>query len=189
MTIYTVGHSNRTLEFLITLLQGRGISRLVDLRTIPRSRHNPQFNKDTLPSMLKVVGIDYTHMRALGGLRSPRKDSPNQGWTNNSFRGFADYMQTADFDQALRKLVDLGKGETLAIMCAEAVPWRCHRSLVADALTARGVGVRHIMSRVSAPKHERTSFAQVHGMRVTYPGKQPGLPFLAAVGGESQAHS
>ena len=172
MTIYTIGHSNQTLEMLVSLLQGYEIDRLIDLRTIPRSRYNPQFNKDTLPQMLKTVGIAYTHMPSLGGLRSARKDSVNQGWKNKSFRGFADYMQSAEFDSAIASLIEKARQERLAIMCAEAVPWRCHRSLVSDALTVRDVEVRHIMSRVSAPIHKVTPWAGIKGREITYPGQQ-----------------
>jgi uncharacterized protein (DUF488 family) len=178
LRIYTVGHSNRTLEFLVSLLQGYEIARLVDIRTVPRSRFNPQFNKDTFPQMLKTVGIAYTHMPALGGLRRPQKDSINMGWNNSSFRGYADYMQRPEFEKALKELMQMGRQEQIAIMCAEAVPWRCHRSLVADALTVRGVEVHAIMSRVSAPLHQITPWAQVRGTRVTYPAKQLSLPAI-----------
>ena len=169
MNIFTVGHSNRTLEFFVSLLLGYEIMRLVDVRTIPRSRHNPQFNRDTLPQMLQVAGIAYTHLPGLGGLRSTRKDSPNQGWTNASFRGFADYMQTGEFRKGLDQLIHLAKLQTVAIMCAEAVPWRCHRSLIADAMTVRGIRVCHIMSRISAPRHTLTPWARVRGTQITYP--------------------
>jgi uncharacterized protein (DUF488 family) len=171
MTLFTVGHSNRTLEFLVSLLQGYEIQRLVDIRTIPRSRHNPQFNLDVLPAMLKALGIAYTHAPALGGLRRPRPDSHNDGWKNKSFRGYADYMQTPEFEGAIRELIGMAKNERIAIMCAEAVPWRCHRSLVADSLTVRGVSVQHIMSRVSAPKHQVTRWARVEGDQILYSGE------------------
>ena len=175
MTLFTIGHSNRTLEFLVSLLQGYGIQRLVDVRTVPRSRHNPQFNRDVLPAMLQTVGIAYTHIPKLGGLRHAQKDSINTGWTNTSFRGYADYMQTKEFESGLKDLLGYARKETVAIMCAEAVPWRCHRSLISDALTARGVDVRAIMSRVSAPYHDITPWAQVvQGTHVTYPGKTDG---------------
>jgi len=170
VNIFTIGHSNRTLEFFVNLLQGYEIERLVDVRTIPRSRNNPQFNRDTLPEMLRVTGIAYTHLSLLGGLRSTHKDSLNTGWTNASFRGFADYMQTLPFEQGLNELQKLSKKQLVAIVCAEAVPWRCHRSLIADALTVRGIGVFHIMSRISASKHQLTPWAQVRGNQITYPG-------------------
>jgi uncharacterized protein (DUF488 family) len=174
-TLYTIGHSNRTLEFFIGLLLGYEIQRLVDVRTIPRSRHNPQFNRETLPEDLKSVAIAYTHMPGLGGLRHARKDSVNMGWENASFRGYADYMQTVEFEKNLEKMIALGQKERVTFMCAEAVPWRCHRSLIADALTVRGVPVRHIMSRVSAPRHEITPWAHVSGQQITYPPKQTEL--------------
>jgi len=174
-TLFTIGHSNRTLEFFAGLLLGYEIKRLVDVRTIPRSRHNPQFNRETLPEDLKSVGIAYTHLPGLGGLRHALKESVNRGWENASFRGYADYMQTAEFEKNLGKLIAMGQEARVAFMCAEAVPWRCHRSLIADALTVRGVPVRHIMSRVSAPRHEITPWAVVKGRRITYPPQQAEL--------------
>ncbi len=170
--VYAIGHSNRTLEFFVGLLLGYGVDHLVDVRTIPKSRHNPQFNRETLGSDLKAAGIAYTHMPGLGGLRHAKKDSINTGWQNSSFRGYADYMQTPEFETHLKKLIELSKKETIAFMCAEAVPWRCHRSLIADALMARGIPVHQIMSRVSAPLHELTAWAKVEGHQVTYPSKQ-----------------
>lgn len=170
LTIWTAGHSNRSSEEFVALLQAHNIKRLVDIRTVPRSRHNPQFNHDTLPAALAAHGIEYTHMPGLGGLRHPRKDSINTAWKNDSFRGYADYMQTADFGRQLEALVQSSTLAATAIMCAEAVPWRCHRSLVADALTARGIEVRHIMSPSSAKTHRVTPFARVDGERVAYPG-------------------
>jgi len=172
---FTIGHSNRTLEFLISLLLGYEIRRLVDVRTMPRSRHNPQFNRQTLEENLKKVRIAYTHLPGLGGLRHTRADSINQGWENAGFRGYADYMQTPEFEKNLDRLIRMGRRERIALMCAEAVPWRCHRSLLADALTVRGITVRHIMSRVSAPVHAITPFAQVNGKCLTYPSKQAEL--------------
>ena len=170
--MYAIGHSNRTLEFLVGLLLGYEVEHLVDVRTIPRSRHNPQFNGDTLPADLKNVGIAYTHMPGLGGLRRAQKDSLNQGWENASFRGYADYMQTPEFDENLEKLIALAQKNVVAFMCAEAVPWRCHRSLIADALTIRGIPVYQIMSRVSAPRHALNPMADVHGTNLTYPPTQ-----------------
>jgi len=167
--LYAVGHSNRTLEFFVSLLLGYGITHLIDVRTLPRSRHNPQFNRESLPENLKKVGIAYTHMPGLGGLRRPQKDSPNAGWKNSSFRGYADYMQTDEFRENLERLIASAKKETIVFMCAEALPWRCHRSLIADALTVRGIPVHQIMSRVSAPLHQVTSWAKVEGLRITYP--------------------
>jgi len=165
----TIGHSNRPLEELIAMLQSHGADLLVDVRTIPRSRHNPQFNSDALPEPLAAAGIGYVHMPSLGGLRHPRPDSPNTGWRNLNFRGYADYMQTPEFEQSLNELLNRTQGHTAAIMCAEAVPWRCHRSMIADALAARGVAVFHIMSTQKADPHKMTSFAYVEGDKVTYP--------------------
>jgi len=167
--IFTIGHSARSLDSFISLLQENGITLLVDVRTIPRSRHNPQFNEESLPAPLKKAGIRYLHMPELGGLRHVRPDSPNKGWRNASFRGFADYMQTGEFEAGINSLIELSAKEKAAIMCAEAVPWRCHRSLIADALTVRGIRVEHIMGPGSRRPHELTPFASVRGARITYP--------------------
>ena len=169
----TIGHSNRPLADLIAMLQAHGVGTLVDVRTVPKSRYNPQFNRDTLPEALTAAGIGYVHMPGLGGLRHARKDSTNTGWRNDSFRGYADYMQTAEFERSLDELGAL-PGE-VAVMCAEAVPWRCHRSLIADALTARGTAVWHIMSPQTRNPHKMTSFARVEDGRVTYPAETLGL--------------
>jgi len=171
-TIFTVGHSTRSLADFIALLQVYAIERLADIRTIPRSRHNPQFDAAALGASLPAVGIDYVPMPSLGGLRHARKDSPNSAWRNASFRGYADYMQTPAFAAALDALIGLGRERRVAIMCAEAVPWRCHRSLVADALGARGIPVVEILSPSSHRLHRLTAFAQVEGTRVSYP-RQP----------------
>ena len=167
----TIGHSNRPIEEFLDLLKAHGVELLVDVRTVPRSRHNPQFNRDTLPRSLEQAGIRYEHMPGLGGLRHARKDSPNTGWKNLSFRGYADYMQTDEFAENLRALEDRDRTGRVAIMCAESVPWRCHRSLIADALTVRGVAVTHIMSETKANPHRLTSFAQVAGEHITYPAE------------------
>ena len=143
---------------------------MIDIRTVPRSRTNPQFNRDTLPDSLRDAGIGYLHMPALGGLRHARPDSPNTAWRNASFRGYADYMQTPEFTAAIDGLIELGIGKQVAIMCAEAVPWRCHRSLVGDALSARGIPVEDILSAGRRQPHKLTPFAKVEGMRVLYPG-------------------
>ena len=169
LTLYTVGHSTHSLDDFVGLLRAYGIERLVDVRTIPRSRHNPQFNRDTLPEALRLKGIDYSHLAALGGLRHARPDSPNTGWHNASFRGFADYMQTPEFEAGLEQLMQLAARERTAILCAEAVPWRCHRSLIADALIVRGVRVEHIMSESRTQPHLLTPFAKVSGIGITYP--------------------
>ena len=144
--VLTIGHSTRTLEEFIGLLQAHGATRVVDVRTVPRSRHNPQFNKASLPGSLKKVGLGYVHLPGLGGLRHAKRDSLNLGWRNASFRGFADYMQTPEFEQSLEELIRLANQERIVLMCAEAVPWRCHRSLIADALLVRGIRIEDIMS-------------------------------------------
>jgi len=167
--VLTIGHSTRSLEALLALLGAHGVEHLVDVRTIPRSRHNPQFNRERLAGRLRPTGIGYTHMPALGGLRHARPDSPNQGWRNASFRGFADYMQTPEFEAGLEALIKAAARARTVIMCAEAVPWRCHRSLIADALSARGIGVEHILSATRAEPHALTAFATLEGTRVTYP--------------------
>ncbi len=167
--IYALGHSTRPLDKFIELLKAHEIEVLADIRTVPRSRTNPQFNQEVLAAELPRAGIRYIHLKALGGLRRPQKDSPNLGWENTSFRGYADYMQTQEFASALDELIALGSKERTAIMCAEGNPFRCHRLLVADALTARGVPVLHISSRKTARPHLLTRFAQVKGRNVTYP--------------------
>jgi len=151
------------------LLKTHGVKMIVDVRTVPRSRHNPQFNLDTLPDILSTVGIGYEHLSGLGGLRHARSDSPNMGWHNSSFRGFADYMQTAEFEKNLEKLIRLSRRKRICLMCAEAVPWRCHRSLIADALQVRGLSVEHIMSKSRRQLHNLTPFVRVDGTRITYP--------------------
>jgi len=174
-TIFTVGHSTLPLERFIELLHAYGIERLADIRTIPRSRRNPQFNADTLPAELAKQCIEYRPMPELGGLRHARKDSPNMGWRNDSFRGYADYMQTPAFADAVEALVKAGHEKRTAIMCAEAVPWRCHRSLVADALIVRGVPVVEILSATDWRPHKLTDFAAVDGLSITYPPEQQKL--------------
>lgn len=175
MQLFTIGHSTRTLEELVGMLTAHGVRRLADVRTVPRSRHNPQFNAETLPPALAASGIDYASMKGLGGLRRPRKDSPNAAWCNAGFRGFADYMQTGEFETELDRLIELAKEKPTAIMCAESVPWRCHRSLIADALTVRGIDVFHIMTDQRANPHKLTRFAVVEGTRITYPPEQASL--------------
>lgn len=173
--IHTIGHSTRPAADFVSLLTAHGIRTLVDVRTIPRSRHNPQFNSDTLEATLAEHGIEYVHAPELGGLRKPRPDSINTGWRNTSFRGYADYMQTPAFQTAVDRLVERADQVPTAIMCAEAVPWRCHRSLVADALMARGHEAREIVSETKATPHKLTPFARVDGANVTYPPE--GLQF------------
>jgi len=170
VTVFTIGHSTRPIDEFIHLLAAHGVQRLVDVRTIPQSRHNPQFGRDQLSASLESAGIHYTHMPGLGGLRRPRKDSTNTGWRNASFRGYADYMQTREFEESLNRCVELASAEQVALMCAESVPWRCHRSLIADALLARGIDVQEITSRTDARPHALTAWARVEGTNVTYPG-------------------
>jgi uncharacterized protein (DUF488 family) len=167
--LFTVGHSTRPIDEFIDLLKSHGVKRVIDVRTIPRSRHNPQFNRETLGPTLRATGIGYTHLKKLGGLRRAKADSINQGWRNASFRGFADYMQTPDFESGLERAMKLARTKPCALMCAEAVPWRCHRSLVADALVVRHVQVEHIMGRSRTQPHKITPFARVRCTRITYP--------------------
>lgn len=166
---FTIGHSTRPLEEFITLLRAHDVTLVADVRTVPRSRHNPQYNRETLPTALATAGVGYRHLAALGGLRHTTAASVNTGWRNASFRGYADYMQTPDFDAGLAELLDLARHDTVAIMCAESVPWRCHRSLIADALTVRGIGVADIIGPGRAQPHHMTPFAHVEGLRITYP--------------------
>jgi uncharacterized protein (DUF488 family) len=167
--VLTIGHSTRTIEEFIALLQAHAVTRVVDVRTVPRSRHNPQFNHETLPVSLQPAGIGYVHMAELGGLRHTTRDSLNFGWRNASFRGYADYMQTPEFQRAIDQLIQLANQDRIAVMCAEAVPWRCHRSLIADALLARGIRSEDIMSATRRQVHVLTSFAKVEGIKITYP--------------------
>lgn len=169
--VFTVGHSTRSIAEFIHLLKTNDIRRLIDIRTIPRSRHNPQFNRETLGIVLRNRRINYRHMKTLGGLRHARVDSLNRGWHNASFRGFADYMQTPEFEAALNKLIDLVVLKRTAIMCAEAVPWRCHRSLIGDALTVRGIEVQDIISDTNVRLHTMTPMARIRNGKITYPGE------------------
>ncbi|HLX65184.1 MAG TPA: DUF488 domain-containing protein [Planctomycetota bacterium] len=171
--VLTIGHSTRTLQEFIQLIQARGATCVVDVRTVPRSRHNPQFNKDSLPHSLKKAGIRYIHMPGLGGLRHARPESLNLGWRNASFRRYADYMQTPEFEQSLNALIQLAKRERIVLMCAEAVPWHCHRSLIADALLVRGIHSGDIMSATQFKVHMLTPFAKVRGAKITYPIEAP----------------
>jgi uncharacterized protein (DUF488 family) len=167
--LYTIGHSTKSLEALIEILEAYHIELLGDIRTVPRSRRNPQFNKESFPAELSRRNIHYLHLKGLGGLRKPAKDSPNVGWENASFQGYADYMQTPEFLENLAELIELAQQQRTAIMCAEALPWRCHRSLIADMLTVRGFEIEHIMSKNRTQKHTLTSWAHVDGLRITYP--------------------
>lgn len=167
--LYTIGHSTRSQDELIALLRAFDVTTVADIRTIPRSRHNPQFEREALRSGLRAHHLDYEHIPALGGLRHARPDSPNAGWRNKSFRGYADYMMTDEFEAGLAELHGLVALGTVTLMCAEAVSYRCHRSLVADALTVRGARVEHITSRTRSTPHRMTRFARVDGARLTYP--------------------
>jgi uncharacterized protein (DUF488 family) len=167
--VLTIGHSNRPIDEFIGLLQAHGVTRVVDVRSVPRSSHNPQFNKGTLPGSLKMAGLSYLHMPGLGGLRHAKRDSINIGWRNASFRGYADYMQTPEFEENLNELIQLASHDRIAVMCAEAVPWRCHRSLIGDALLVRGIHTEDIMTMTRTLVHTLTPFAKVRRTVITYP--------------------
>lgn len=169
LAVLTIGHSTRRIDEFIRLIEAHGVQRVIDVRTIPRSRHNPQFNRDELSLALRGARIHYRHMPGLGGLRHARRDSTNRGWHNASFRGYADYMQTAMFRRSLDRCIDLAKSERVVLMCAEAVPWRCHRSLIADALLVRGIAASEITSGVRVRPHVLTPWARVNGTEITYP--------------------
>ncbi|HEV2282831.1 MAG TPA: DUF488 domain-containing protein [bacterium] len=181
MRIYTIGHSTRSFDGLVEALRSFGVRTLADIRTVPRSRHVPQFNAESLRRALPNRRIRYRHIKALGGLRKPRAGSTNTAWRNTGFRGFADYMETPEFAEALAELRALARDAgPVAIMCAEAVPWRCHRSLVADALIARGDEVVDIMNPGKGSPHKLTRWARVEDKRVTYPGAPPPAPACAS---------
>lgn len=169
--VFTIGHSTRSIADFIRLVKAHGVQRVIDVRTIPRSRNNPQFNRDRLSSALRRARLHYRHMPGLGGRRRARRDSTNIGWRNAGFRGYADYMQTSPFIASLDRCMELAKREHVVLMCAEAVPWRCHRSLIADALLVRGVEVREITSGVRTRLHSLTPWARVNGVQVTYPAQ------------------
>ena len=166
--ILTLGHSVRPQEQTLALLRENGVTLLADVRAYPRSRRNPQYNSDTFAAALQESGIGYRHMRALGGMREPKADSVNQGLAEG-FRGYADYMQAPEFEAALSELIGMAEQLPLAIMCAEAKPVECHRSLISDALSARGVEVRHIIGSGITEPHTYTRSAEVRGTHVTYP--------------------
>ncbi|NRF71302.1 DUF488 domain-containing protein [Aquincola sp. S2] len=175
-SVLTVGHSTRPIEAFVALLRVHRVTQLIDVRTVPRSRHNPQFNPDALPVSLAAASIGYERAPGLGGFRRTTPDSPNAGWRNLSFRGYADYMQTADFAGNLARLIELARGDRLALMCAEAVPWRCHRSLIADALVVHGIATCEIVSPTRLQPHRLTPFARVCGQEITYPSDSLGTP-------------
>jgi uncharacterized protein (DUF488 family) len=167
--VFTIGHSTRPIDDFVHLLKSHGVERVIDVRTLPRSRFNPQFDMARLPALLRAAHIHYTHLPGLGGLRRPDRDSPNTGWRNKSFRGYADYMHSTGFKSNLERCLELAKAEQVALMCAEAVPWRCHRSLIADALVVRGVDALEIASDTRVRPHTLTPFAHVEGTEITYP--------------------
>ena len=171
MEILTIGHSTKTSSDFIELVRMHGVELIVDVRTVPRSGHNPQFNQDALMPVLAEIDVEYAHMKGLGGFRKPRPDSVNTAWHEESFRGFADYMETSEFEDNLKRLLDMAERKRTAIMCAEAVPWRCHRALISDALVARGVRVRHIIEKTQTSEHYLTPWARVEQGRVSYPGE------------------
>ena len=178
MKIFSIGHSTREIHDFLNILEKYEIRALVDIRTIPRSRRNPQFNDDALSTSLKEHAINYEKLASLGGLRKPKPDSMNLGWRNESFRGYADHMQSPDFEGGLNQLISIGQKEQTVMMCAEAVPWKCHRSLVGDALLIRGIEVMDIFDLLHAKPHTLTKFAKVDGLRLTYPGEQAQLTKL-----------
>ncbi|MEP7281641.1 MAG: DUF488 domain-containing protein [Rubrivivax sp.] len=167
----TVGHSTRAIDAFVALLAAHDVTQVIDVRTVPRSRHNPQFNRDSLPASLAEAGIGYAHAPGLGGFRPAAADSSNTGWRKLSFRGYADYMQTPDFEADLVGLIELARDQRVALMCAEAVPWRCHRSLIADALLVHGVASCEIVSPTRLQSHRLTPFARVCGLELSYPGE------------------
>ncbi len=168
LLVFTIGHSTRTLSEFVRILEAYGIQEVVDVRTIPKSRKNPQFNEGRFAASLKRHGVRYRHMKGLGGLRHPLKDSINTYWRNASFRGFADHMQTEEFRESVRGLIDMAKKKSVVLMCAEAVPWRCHRSLIADALLVRGIRVKHIFSATNSRDHELTKGAKIRKSAIIY---------------------
>lgn len=169
ISIYTIGHSTRPIEEFIAILQAFKIETIIDVRTIAASRHNPQYNEEELRRSVNENGIEYSRLKGLGGLRHSAKDSINTAWQNASFRGFADYMQTPQFAESLEQLIKIAEKKQTAIMCAEALPWRCHRSLIGDALLVRNITVIDILSERSFRPHFMTSFAKIDGLKVTYP--------------------
>jgi uncharacterized protein (DUF488 family) len=167
--VFTVGHSTRSLDELVALLHEHGVEAVADVRTSPGSRRLPHFSRPALAALLPPRGLDYVHLPELGGFRRPRPDSPNDGWQNRSFRGYADYMSTAEWRDGLERLVALAADRKVAAMCAEALPSRCHRTLIADALVARGTTVTHLIGPGEARSHELTRFTSVNGDRISYP--------------------
>jgi len=174
-TIHTIGHSTRTIEVLLELLKSHGVERLIDVRRWPASRRYPHFNREPLSASLARAGIDYTGQRDLGGFRKPSNSSPNSGWRVGAFRAYADFMLTPEFAEIMVEIEKLAIEKPSALMCAEALPWRCHRQLLADAFTVRGWTVRHILED-SCQDHRLPAFARVEGNRIFYPGATKGKP-------------
>lgn len=171
--VFTIGHSTRPIADLLALLAEHGVRTLVDVRRFPGSRRHPQYSRDALAASLAEAGIQYVHEPGLGGRRAARPDSPHTAWRVEAFRGYADYMETPEFQAALERLIRRAEGETVAILCAEAVPWRCHRRLISDALVARGVQVMHILSPGRADPHELDPNARLlPGGRLLYAGPE-----------------
>lgn len=170
--IYTIGHSTRSIDDFLEILHDYNIVSVIDVRTIPKSRHNPQYNEEDLRKALKRAHIGYLHCAGLGGLRHTTRASVNTGWRNASFRGFADYMQTPEFDESMEELIRMAQEQTIVIMCAEALPWRCHRSLISDALLVRKLTAMHIFSKTNVHPHTLTPFARIKGKRITYPSPE-----------------
>jgi uncharacterized protein (DUF488 family) len=169
LSIYTVGYSTRSIEEFVEILKTYNITILIDIRAVPQSRHNPQFNKEKLLNALKTCGIKYLHLPEIGGLRHPKKDSINLALETSGFRGYADFMQTKDFTENLLKLVALAKENCLTLMCAEALPWSCHRTLISDVLVIRHVQVLHIINKDNVIEHKLHELAHVEGTKVSYP--------------------
>jgi len=168
--IYTIGHSTHSIDEFIRILNAFAIEKVVDVRTIPKSRYNPQFNEEELREQLRRHNIDYVRLEGLGGLRHTTKNSINTAWKNASFRGYADYMQTPEFSMAVDELIDLANVKRISIMCAETLPWRCHRSLIGDVLLIRNIEVEDIFNETTSKPHLPTAWAKVDGNTITYPG-------------------
>ena len=175
--LYSFGHSTHSAEEIVAILRAHGIERIVDVRAYPGSRRHPHVSSAVMPGWLAEAGIEYVHMRALGGRRRPQPDSPNDGWENAQFRGYADHMRTPEFAQALRELLELCAESPTACMCAEAQWWRCHRRMICDAALVAGHPVFHVMSATRLTPHELTEFAVVEDRKLTYPAAQRSLPF------------
>ena len=171
LRIFTIGHSTHELKEFVELLKHYTVTRLIDVRSIPRSHHNPQFNKERLSKALRKAHIKYTHMKGLGGLRHAKANSINTAWRNASFRGYADYMQTKEFEENIQRLINYAKKDQTVILCAEALPWRCHRSLIGDALLIRKIIVEDLFSMTVKKRHKRTPWAKVRKTLITYPGE------------------